>query len=143
MNREHPQKPVAAVGVVVTHNKKVLLVQRGKAPCKGVWTLPGGGIELGETAKEAVIREIKEECDINVSVQKVLDVVDIIEQDEANKVRFHYAIIEFWATYQSGTLQAGSDATEARWVSVAELDQYQLSEDALRLIQTVLADKIP
>ncbi len=143
MSRQHPKNPIAAVGMVVTHGDQILLIQRGKAPRKGMWTLPGGAIELGETAKAAVRREIMEECGIDVSIQKVLDVVDIIEQDDENNVQFHYVIIEFWTTYQSGTLRAGSDAAQARWVTAAELDTYALSQDTLRLIQSVLGDNIP
>lgn len=143
MSRQHPTKPVAAVGVVVTHQEKVLLVRRSQAPRKGIWTLPGGAIELGETAKEAIHREIQEECNISVQIEKVLDVVDIIERDASGQVQYHYAIIEFWATYQSGELRAASDAAEARWVTAAELDQYALSKDALRLIQSSLVRKFP
>ena len=65
MNRQHPSNPIAAVGVVVTDQDRVLLVQRGKAPRKGIWTLPGGAIELGEkSASKIVIEPAGIFCDV-------------------------------------------------------------------------------
>jgi ADP-ribose pyrophosphatase YjhB (NUDIX family) len=143
MNRKHPDRPIAAVGAVVLNDDRVLLVKRGRPPNQGAWTLPGGGIELGETASEAVRRELLEECHININVIAVLDVVDIIRKDDTGHILFHYVILEFLAHYLSGNLRPDSDAADARWVLQNELGHYELSNDTIRLIGMAFSPKFP
>jgi len=135
MNREHPNRPVAAVGAVVVRGNEVLLVKRAHPPNQGLWTLPGGGIELGETAAAAVRRELLEECHIVVEVDRVLDVVDIIRKSEQDKVQFHYVILEFLARYVEGNLKPDSDAADARWVNADDIQEYGATPATARLIR--------
>lgn len=139
MQRSYTSYPIAAVGVVLTAGQRVLLVKRGQAPKKGIWTLPGGAIELGEQAHQAAVREIFEECGIRIDVECVLDVVDLIENDVQGKIRYHYVIIEFLARYRGGRLRAASDAAEARWVAPERLEDYDLTVEASRIIRLGLA----
>jgi len=106
----------------------VLLIRRGHPPRYGEWSLPGGAVELGETWREAAQREVREECGIEIAVGEVMDAVDIIARDDAGRARYHYALVDFVATYISGEVCAASDALETRWVSLAELDAFPLSE---------------
>ncbi len=138
MPRAYAGRPLAAVGVVVTRADAVLLICRGRPPRQGAWTLPGGAIEWGETAKQAAQREILEECHVRVRIERVLDVVDLIERDEQGDLRFHYVIVEFLARHLSGDLRAGSDSADARWVPAAELQRYALSPEVQRLIRLAL-----
>ena len=131
--REYPSAPVVAVGAVIVHEGRALLVRRGKAPAEGAWVIPGGGVELGERVEDALPREIREECGIAIALGPVAAVVNRIDRDENGRVRFHYVIIDYFASYQSGILAAGSDAADARWVPLGELPDYALPAESLRL----------
>ena len=128
MKREYPDRPLVAVAaVVIRDDGRVLLVQRGQDPGKGRWGLPGGLVELGETLAQALQRELREECGIKVEPGEVLGIVESRVRDEQGRLRFHYVIIDFLATYRSGELRVASDAADARWVHPEELAAYPLS----------------
>ncbi len=137
-SREYPLRPIVGVGAVVRKGEDVLLIRRGKPPLAGQWTLPGGAVELGETLKEAIEREIQEECNIHIAVGSVVDAVDILQQDEKGRVRFHYVVVDLAATYVSGDLQAASDVQEARWVAPDKLGEYTLIGETRRVIDEAL-----
>lgn len=139
MNREYPEAPIVAVGVVVKRGHEVLLVQRLNEPSRGRWSLPGGVVELGETVREAARREVQEECGLQVEPGQVLAVVDNIVRDEAGRIRFHYVLIDLLAEYVGGELAAASDIGDARWVSEKELGELDVTEKARQLVQEVLS----
>lgn len=120
-NRWYPETPIPAVGAVVFKGDKILTVERGQEPSKGKWSIPGGRIELGETAFEAARREVMEECSIEVEIERVLDSVDNIIRDKDGRVQYHFVIIDLLARYVSGEIRAQSDAAECRWVTLREL----------------------
>src|SRR3972149_1306070 len=72
-SREYPTRPICGVGVVVKKDDAVLLIQRGRAPRLGEWTVPGGAVELGESLRAAARREIREECGIEIELGEILD----------------------------------------------------------------------
>lgn len=112
--------PRVGVGVVVLWHEAevVLLVRRRKPPAQDHWALPGGSIELGETAVAAAAREVLEECGLTVEVGPVVDVVDVIERDEAGRIAHHFVLCEFLArpTSDPATATAADDAAALRWV---------------------------
>ena len=135
MTREYPDYPRVGVGAVVLHDDKVLLVRRGQSPSFGKWSLPGGLVELGETIREAVAREIAEECGIKIRVVDVAGVIDRIVRDDAGRVRYHYVLVDYLAYPESMDVVAGSDAGDAQWFEierVAELDTTQGLLDMIR-----------
>jgi ADP-ribose pyrophosphatase YjhB (NUDIX family) len=135
MSREYPDRPFVGVGVVVWRGDEVLLIERGKGPRSGAWSLPGGAQELGETVQEAAHREIKEETDIEIDVTGLLDVVDLVRKDGDGRVQLHYTLVDFSAEWRSGEAKAGSDAAAVRWVPLADLDQYELWDETQRVIR--------
>jgi ADP-ribose pyrophosphatase YjhB (NUDIX family) len=127
---------MVGVGVItVNEAKKVLLVKRGNEPSKGLWSVPGGMVELGERVREAGIREVKEECNIDVEPEEVISVVDIILKDQDNGVKYHYVLIEYLAKYLGGEVQARSDVMEAGWFARTELDALDLPEVTRKVIE--------
>ena len=135
MNREYPARPIIGVGVVVWHGDRVLLVRRGKAPRWGQWSLPGGAQQLGETVAEAARREIKEEVGLDVALGDIVATVDLIERDPDERIRYHYTLIDFVAESHYPELRPGSDAADARWFSIAEIDTLGLWSETVRVIR--------
>ncbi len=136
--REYPLRPVVGVGVVVWHGERVLLVQRGKPPRVGQWSLPGGAQELGETVAAAARREVFEETGLEVELGEVLAAVDMIER-EAGRVRYHYTLIDFSAEAAGPELRPGGDAADARWFTPEELAGLGLWSETLRIIELARA----
>lgn len=134
MSREYPDRPFVGVGVVVWRGDEVLLIERGKSPVSGNWSLPGGKQELGETVRETAHREIKEETGIDIEIVGLLDVVDLVRRDDAGRVRFHYTLVDFTARWQAGDLVPGDDASDARWVPYEDLGDYKLWDETVRVI---------
>ena len=125
-SRAYPDRPYVGVGVVVFKGDDVLLAQRGKKPRMSSWSVPGGAQELGETVEDAAHREIHEETGIEIELLGLVEVVNSINRDDDERVQFHYALIDFVAEWKSGEVVAGDDAADARWVSMEEIDDYNL-----------------
>lgn len=109
---------VACVGAVVSDvDGRIVVVRRGQAPARGLWSLPGGRVEAGETLAEAVRREVKEETGLDVDVQQVIGRIDIPHGTLV------YDVTDFAATVVGATspLRAGDDAIDARWVTRPDL----------------------
>ena len=122
-SREYPASPIVGVGVVVLRGDRCLVVRRGRPPSQGAWSIPGGRVEIGETLREAAGRELREECgtELQVSVEGIAFILDRITRDPESRVRYHFVLVDFVAEHVSGEPRAGSDAAEARWVTLAEL----------------------
>lgn len=131
----YPRLPRVAVGAVVFKDRQVLLVRRGQAPAQGLWAIPGGSMELGETLQEAAEREILEETGVTIRAGEPVLTFDVIERDDIGRVRYHYVIVDMIADYVTGGLKAGDDAAEARWVSAAELKTLDASDRTRRLLK--------
>ena len=102
----YPEKPRVGVGAIVIHEDKVLLVKRAAEPNKGLWAIPGGTLKLGESMKECAAREILEETGVTVAVGDCVYVFDMIEPDDAGRIRFHFVVVDFAALYISGEAKA-------------------------------------
>jgi 8-oxo-dGTP diphosphatase len=135
---EYPDVPRAAVGAIVVREGKVLLVRRGHSPSEGLWAIPGGRVELGETLQEAAEREIREETGLSIAAGKPVYTFDVIERDDGGHVRFHYIIVDLLADYVGGKLRPGDDAREARWVSRQELKQLEVNQSTLQVLRQVV-----
>ena len=127
-SKVYPDAPRVAVGAVVFHQDKVLLVLRGQAPAKGLWAIPGGGVELGETLQVAAEREVREETGLQVRAGQVVYTFDGIQRDEAGRVKYHYVIVDLLAEAVDPTqpLQPSDDVQDAGWFTLADVEQPDL-----------------
>src|SRR5262249_14992664 len=132
--REYPQHPLVGVGTLVVENGRVLLIKRGKAPLIGVWSIPGGLLELGETVRAAAEREALEETGLIVRATELLGVFDRVISDENNRTRYHYVLIDFLCERVSGDVCAAGDAAAARWFTQEEADALALPVDTAAVI---------
>jgi ADP-ribose pyrophosphatase len=130
----YPDRPRVAVGAVVFKEAAVLLVKRGQPPAEGYWAIPGGSVQIGETLQQAAEREILEETGVAIRAGEPVFTFDVIEKDARGRVRFHYVIVDLAAEYATGRPQAASDASDARWVSAAELRHLRVSATTLKLL---------
>ena len=119
MLREFPETPLIGVGAVIVDQGRVLLVQRGREPLKGHWSLPGGMVELGESLQAGVIREVEEETGLLVEPVELIELLDRIHRD-GERVRYHYVIADYLCRVTGGELKAASDADAVRWVERKE-----------------------
>ena len=138
MRREYPVAPIVGVGAVVVEDDRVLLVQRAREPGLGLWSIPGGAVELGETIAQAAVREVREECHIEVEPGGVLSTHDLIERDESGSIRYHYVLIDLAASYVGGQLAPGTDAVQARWAFAAELSELNIQPRLLPVLRSAL-----
>ncbi len=140
MRRRYPVAPIAAVGAVVLDGERVLLVRRGQEPLKGEWSLPGGAVELGETLEAAVCREVLEETGLEVEPVRVVEVLDRISRDAEGRVEYHYVLVDYACRVRGGVLGSGSDASDARWVSLEKLEmEAGLAGKVIEVIRKALA----
>ena len=136
--RDYPDRPIVAVGAVIVHENRVVVVQRSRQPLAGRWSIPGGMVELGETLRGAAEREAQEETGLAVRAGEVLEVFENIVPDPAGKTRHHYVIVDFLCRVISGSLRTGGDAADARWASFEDLKSLGVSDSGIAVIQKVL-----
>jgi 8-oxo-dGTP diphosphatase len=134
-----PHRPQAGVSICVVRDGRALLAQRSRQPLRGLWSLPGGHIEWGETLHQAGLRELAEETAVEAEIRMLLDTVDIIERNPAGDVLYHYVLTTFGAAWRAGEARAGSDAAAVRWVSAAELDDLPMTAGTAALIHRAIA----
>ena len=151
MSREYPSRPFVGVGAVIVDSGRVVVIRRGRAPLLGEWSIPGGGVELGETLREAAAREAREETGLVVDVGgprglgsisgqptagagSVLGVFDRVILDDGGRVRFHYVLVDILCRVVSGELLAGGDTAEARWLTRGELVGFEIEEAAREVL---------
>jgi 8-oxo-dGTP diphosphatase len=122
MERTYPVRPWIAVGVVVMRDGKMLAIQRGREPGRGLWAVPGGMIDVGETLAEAAAREAKEETGLDVEVGEVCWVAEAIRRDAEGRVVYHNVIIDYVATASPGDPVCADDAMDVRWVGPDDVE---------------------
>lgn len=135
VGRRYPGAPLVGVGVVVFNARgEVLLVQRGRPPRQGEWSLPGGLIDLGEKLADAAKREVWEECAVEIELGKLVATFEPIVYDEEGRIEYHYVILDYWAHYLRGEPVAQDDAADIAWIALADLDRLSIYQDTRDVI---------
>ena len=113
------RRPIPGVGAVIVRDGSLLLIRRGRGANEGLWAVPGGKVEYGESLREAVSRETLEETGYIVSVGDVAWVGEAIGPGDPPE--WHYTLIDFYATVTGGEMAVGDDATAVEWVALGEV----------------------
>ena len=135
MKREYPDSPLVGLGAVIIEDGRVLLVKRGHPPLAGEWSIPGGVLELGETLREAAVREAREETSLIVESADLLGVYDRVLRDDAGRTLYHFVLIDFLCRPVEGKAKAADDADEVRWFTREEAGKLGLPEDTAEVIR--------
>ena len=117
------------------HDDRILLVRRANPPLQGEWSIPGGLVEVGETTKEAVVREVQEETGLEIEAVKLVEVFERILRDKSALVQYHFVLIDYVCRIVSGEPRAGSDVSELRWAKIEELDGLKVSPETCSVIR--------
>ena len=135
MKRGYPDFPLVGVGAIIIEDGRVLLVKRGHPPLAGEWSIPGGVLEVGETLREAAIREAREETCLRVEPADLLGVYDRVSRDDDGGTVYHYVLIDFLCRRVGGEARAADDADEVRWFTLEEAGELVLPEDTAEVIR--------
>jgi ADP-ribose pyrophosphatase YjhB (NUDIX family) len=116
------------VGALIIEDNRILLVERGKEPLKGYWSLPGGAVETGESLEFAMRREVREETGLEVEVLCLLEVFERIIRDAASQPEYHFVLMDYLCRPAGGTLAAADDASRVEWFTEAEIVDIRITE---------------
>jgi len=137
--RSYPTRPHLAVSAAIIRDGKVLIVRRARPPAHGLFTLPGGGVEAGETLHEAVIREVREETGLSVEPLGLAGYREVIARDAAGKVERHFVILPFAARWVSGEVALNEELAEAHWLAPDALVGLQTTDGLAEVVRAALA----
>jgi 8-oxo-dGTP diphosphatase len=138
-SRRYPSRPFLGVGALIFEDGKVLLVERGKDPLKGFWSIPGGIVEAGEKLEAAIRREVMEETGLEVEALSIFEVFERIMPDSEGNPEYHYVLIDYLCRRAGGKLEAASDVSRVAWASQRELQQYRVTEGTLAVVERAFA----
>ena len=136
-DRQYPPRPLLGVGALIFRRNRVLLVERGKEPLKGYWSLPGGLVETGERLEAAIQREVLEETGLVVRPAYLAEIFERIMHDQAGAVEYHYVLADYVCKVVSGEPKASDDASGVDWFRVDRLEELLLTEGTCEVIQRV------
>jgi ADP-ribose pyrophosphatase YjhB (NUDIX family) len=142
MMRFDPPQPILGVSIAVFREGRVLLATRTKPPSDGIFSLPGGRVEAGESLEKAALRELEEEVGVKAEIIAFNRYVELVVPDTGSELCQHYVILSFVGTWISGEGRPGPEAGEVLWAEPGELDGLKTSpylrdvvEDALRILR--------
>ena len=137
-DRRYPKRPILGVGAIIIEAGCILLVERGREPLKGYWSLPGGAVEVGESLAEAVRRETLEETSLEIEPLSVVEIFERITRDAGGLAEYHYVLIDYLCRPTGGALRHGSDVAAAEFVDPTDLARFRLTPKATSVIEKAL-----
>jgi ADP-ribose pyrophosphatase YjhB (NUDIX family) len=132
--RSYPTRPYLAVSAAIFRDGKVLIVRRARPPAHGLYTLPGGGVELGETLEQAVIREVREETGLTIAPHGLVGFREAIARDAASRVQRHFVILPFAARWIAGEIALNDELAEADWRKLDSLAGLKTTEGLAEIV---------
>jgi 8-oxo-dGTP diphosphatase len=132
--RTYPTRPYLAVSAAIFRDGRVLIVRRARPPAHGLYTLPGGGVELGETLEQAVIREVREETGLAIAPLELVGFRQAIARDASGRVERHFVILPFAARWIDGEIALNEELAEAHWRDPAELARLKTTEGLAQIV---------
>jgi ADP-ribose pyrophosphatase YjhB (NUDIX family) len=120
-SRSYPQRPFLAVSAAIVRDDRLLVVRRSRPPAQGVYTLPGGVVEAGETLTQAIAREVLEETSLTIEPVALAGYREAIVRDGDDRVERHFVILCFAARWQGGEPVLNEELSEAHWLRPDEL----------------------
>ncbi len=138
-DRLYPQRPYLAVSAAILRDGKVLIVRRARKPALGVYTLPGGVVEAGETLEEAVRREVREETALDIEPVALAGHREVIIRDAQARTERHFVILCFASRWLSGEPQLNDELDEARWIDPQELAGLKTTEGLAEIVAAAAA----
>jgi len=132
--RTYPQRPYLAVSAAIVRDGKVLIVRRARKPALGIYTLPGGGVETGETLNEAVAREVREETALTIEPVALAGHREAIVRDAHGRIERHFVILCFAARWLAGEPVLNEELDDARWLDPAELASLRTTEGLAEIV---------
>jgi 8-oxo-dGTP diphosphatase len=137
--RSYPSRPILAVSAAIIRDGKVLIVRRARPPANGVYTLPGGGVEVGENLMEAVVREVREETGLTVAPVALAGYREAIVRDGDGRVERHFVILPFAARWIAGEPVLNEELSEAMWLHPTELAGLTTTQGLAEIIEKAFA----
>jgi len=143
--RSYPARPILAVSAAIVRDGRVLIARRARPPAHGVYTLPGGGVEVGESLQEAVSREIMEETGLTIEPVGLAGYRERIARDGEGRIEQHFVILPFAARWIAGEPVLNEELAEARWLYPRELDGLPTTEGLAEIVTTAitLVERVP
>jgi ADP-ribose pyrophosphatase YjhB (NUDIX family) len=141
-NRRYPSHPIPGVGAIVVGPAGLLLVRRDKDPGMGLWSIPGGAVELGETQKEAVVREVMEETGVQCEVLDLVSTADLVTLDSEERVEYHYLLNHYLARGLTMETRPETPAADVAWFPLDSLPIGEMPIQILDLLEKA-REKMP
>ena len=132
--RNYPSRPYLAVSAAIFRDGRILIVRRRRPPAQGLYTLPGGGVELGETLEQAVVREIREETALEIEPIELVGFRQAIARDAVGRVERHFVILPFAAHWIAGEVSLNEELAEAHWLAPSELAGLKTTDGLAQIV---------
>jgi len=136
-DRRYPDFPIPGVGAIVVGSKGVLLARRDKDPGQGLWSIPGGGVELGETQEASVIREVEEETGVKCEIIDFVSTADIVTRDSSGKVEFHFLLNHYLTRALTENIRPETKDGEVGWFHPDDLPSDMVNQRVVDIILSV------